>query len=84
MSTKNATIIEVKRRQNETPGALVRRFSKKAQQAGIVRKTRSNQFRSRPLSHKKRKQSALRRMARLKESTYLRKIGKLKKKTRTR
>ncbi|PIR69793.1 MAG: hypothetical protein COU47_01810 [Candidatus Niyogibacteria bacterium CG10_big_fil_rev_8_21_14_0_10_46_36] len=78
MSAKNTTIIEVKRRQSETPGALVRRFSKKAQQLGVVRKVRSGQFRARPLSQKKKKDAALRRMSRAKEVQYLRKIGKLK------
>lgn len=78
MSNKNVTIIEVKRRQSETTGALVRRFTKKAQQAGIVRKTRAHQFRIRPLSQKKRKNAALRRIMRVKNAEHLRKIGKLK------
>ncbi|MBI4114367.1 MAG: 30S ribosomal protein S21 [Candidatus Niyogibacteria bacterium] len=80
MSSKNVTIIEVRRRQNETPVSLVRRFSRKVQQAGVVKHTRKGQFHLRPVSRVKKKNSAMRRIARRKEFEHLRKIGKLKKK----
>lgn len=77
MSSKNVITIEVKRRQSENPATLIRRFSRKVQQAGIIKIARKNQFRLRATSRIKKKNAALRRIARRKETVYLRKIGKL-------
>lgn len=73
----NTPIIEVKKRNRETAGALMRRFARKVQQAGVVRQARANQFRIRPLSNKKKKNLALRRIVRGRETVRLKKLGRI-------
>lgn len=69
--------IEVKRDTTESSGSALRRFSKKVQGAGIVRKVKGLKASERPLSHYKKKKAALKRLARRNEYERLKKLGKV-------
>ena len=43
-------MIEVKKKENESTGSLLRRFSKKVQQSGLLLQARSSRFLERPQS----------------------------------
>lgn len=70
------TVIEVKKNTNESNMSLVRRFGRKMQDAGIVRKVKSKRYNQRPDSKLKTKRSALKRMERKAENEKLFKLGK--------
>lgn len=61
----NAVRVEVKRKGNENSSSLIRRFSRRAMSAAIVRTMRNRRFFSRPLSknvqHKKKMHSLTKR-----------------------
>ncbi|MEK7630660.1 MAG: hypothetical protein AAB417_01345 [Patescibacteria group bacterium] len=69
-------MVTVLKREKETTGSLLRRFSKKVQQSKILLKARSLNVRSRPKSKTKKKKDALRRVTKRKEYDRLRKLGK--------
>lgn len=69
--------IEVKRESTESTGSALRRFSKKMQAAGIVKKVKALKSAERPLSHYKKKKAALKRLTRRAEYERLKKLGKL-------
>ncbi len=69
--------IEVKRDQTESTGSALRRFSKKVQVAGVIRKVKSLKSVERPLSHFKKKKAALKRLTRRAAYERLKKLGKL-------
>lgn len=71
------TVIEVQRDQNESNSSLLRRFSKKVQGSGIIRRVKSLKATERVQSHFKKKQSALKRLARRTEYEKLKKLGKI-------
>lgn len=67
----------VHKKQKESAGAFLRRFSRVVQQSGLLVRVRSLQYRTRPKTERARKKDALRRMARRKEMEKLRKLGKI-------
>lgn len=69
--------IEVVRESNESNSSVLRRFSKRVQGSGVVRKAKSLKSLERPLSTYKRKKRALKRIARRTEVEYLKKLGKI-------
>ncbi len=69
------------RKEKETTGALLRRFSKNVQQSGILLEARKVRFRSKKPNRRARKASALRRLELKKEYDLLKKLGRLKPKT---
>lgn len=71
--------LEVKKQERETTQALIRRFSKKVQQSGILRRARKSRFHKRSKSRQMKKRAALRREKLRKEYQKLEKLGKLKK-----
>lgn len=71
------TVIEVKKSGNENNNALLRRFSRRMQESGIVRKVKSSRYNVRKESKLKMKKSALKRMAKRKEIEKLKKLGKM-------
>jgi len=73
-----ATHVEVVKNQNEANATLVRRFTKKVQSAGLVKHVRTLRFRVRSLSVLKKKEKALKRITRKKETERLKKLGKTK------
>ncbi len=70
-------MIEVKRKDNESTGSLLRRFSKRIQQSGLLLQARSSRFRDKVKSKTERRKNALRRNEIVAEKEYQRKIGKL-------
>ena len=70
-------MIEVKRKDNESTGSLLRRFSKKIQQSGLLLLARSSRFREKEKSRTERRKSALIRNKFAKDKERERKLGKL-------
>lgn len=76
-------MIEVRKKDSESIGSLLRRFSKKVQQSGLLLQARSTRFKEKIQSREERKKTALRRNQITTEKEYLRKIGKLEDDFRT-
>ncbi|MDP2789158.1 MAG: 30S ribosomal protein S21 [bacterium] len=72
------TVIEVKKNPNENNASVLRRFSRKIQESGIIHKVKNSRYSERKESKLKIKKSALKRMGRRKEIEKLRKLGKIK------
>ncbi|MBU1118991.1 30S ribosomal protein S21 [Patescibacteria group bacterium] len=70
-------MIQVKRKDNESSEALIRRFKKKVQQSGILYAARERRFYLRTKNKRKVKDDALRRKKIRKEKDLLRKLGKI-------
>ncbi|OGM91893.1 hypothetical protein A2755_00820 [Candidatus Wolfebacteria bacterium RIFCSPHIGHO2_01_FULL_48_22] len=69
-------MIEIKRKEGESPNAFMYRFTKKVQQSGVLKEAKRKRFHSRSQNKHARKQSALFRSAKKTEITRLKKIGK--------
>ena len=70
-------MIEVKKKENESIGSLLRRFSKKVQQSGLLLQARGSRFFEKGKSRTERRKSALRRNKIVVEREKLKKLGKL-------
>lgn len=68
--------LEVKKQERETSQSLVRRFSRRVKNSGILRRARKSRFREREKSVTLKKRSALRREELKKEYQRLEKLGK--------
>lgn len=69
--------LEIKKQPRETAQSLVRRFTKRLRQSGILRRAKKNRYRARPKSPKVRKRTALRKQELKKEYEELKKLGKV-------
>lgn len=69
-------MVHVVRKDRETSGSLIRRFTKRVQETGILLQARKIKFYIRPKSKNLRKQAALRREQLRKEYERLEKLGK--------
>jgi len=69
--------LEVKKQERETTQSLVRRFSKRMRQSGILLRARKIRFKNRPKSSQSKKRAALRKEKLRKEYAKLKKMGKL-------
>ena len=69
--------VEVKKNPNENATSLIRRFSRKIQESGIIMKVKGNRYNERDTSKLSLKVIALRRLARRKEVEHLKKLGKM-------
>jgi probable rRNA maturation factor len=72
------TVIEVRKNPNENNSSVLRRFSRRIQESGIIRKVKGARYNVRKESKLKIKKSALKRMARRKEIEKLKKLGKMR------
>jgi len=70
-------MIEIKKNKNESTINLIRRFTKKVQGSGILKRVRQLQFRNRPKSELRKKKEAIKRAKTKKRMDYLRKLGKI-------
>jgi ribosomal protein S21 len=70
-------VLEVKKKDNESFEALIRRFTRKTIQSGKIIQAKKIRFYQKPISKRAQKAKALRREEIKKEREYLRKIGKL-------
>ncbi len=75
MSTTN---IEVKKNGNENGMSLIRRFSRRMQESGIIINVKKNRYVVRKPSKLVKKTGALKRLKKRKEMDALRKMGKAK------
>ena len=71
------TNIHVTKNGKENNAGLLRRFSRRVQEAGIVRTVKGKRYMERPASPKTKKASALNRIAKGKHYNKLRKLGKI-------
>ncbi len=51
--------IEVRKKERESPGSLLRRFSRRVQQSGVLLQARRNRFYKKPKTKRQAKESAL-------------------------
>lgn len=70
--------LEIKKQGRETSQNLVRRFSKRIKQSGLLIRSRKARFKKRPKSRQMKKRSALRREELKKEYEKREKMGKTK------
>lgn len=71
-------MVEVRRREKESVGSLLRRFHRNVQYARIIIKAREGRFFESPPTKRARRLQALRRIERTKEIERLKKLGKWK------
>ncbi len=71
--------LEIKKTERETSQNLVRRFSKRVKQSGILIQARKNRFQKKTKSNQMKKKAALRREHLKKEYQRLEKLGQTKK-----
>jgi hypothetical protein len=70
--------LEIKKQGGETSQNLVRRFSRRIKQSGILLRVRKARYKKRSKSHQMKKRSALRREELKKKYELLEKLGKSK------
>jgi ribosomal protein S21 len=68
--------IQIKKNPRETSQNLVRRFSRRIQQSGVLRRARNIRFTKRSKSEQLKKKTALRKQELKKEYQVLEKLGK--------
>lgn len=71
------TVIEVRKNPNENNASVLRRFSRRVQESGIIRRVKGSRYNERKESRIKVKKSALRRIGRRLEIEKLKKLGKI-------
>ncbi|MCE9585104.1 hypothetical protein K8Q94_00585 [Candidatus Nomurabacteria bacterium] len=74
------TIIEVKKNANENNASVLRRFSRRIQESGIIHKVKGARYNERKESKIKIKRGTLKKIGRRKEIEKLKKLGKAIKK----
>ncbi len=70
-------MIEVKRRDSESVEGLLRRFTKRVQQSGVILRTKKRRFYASPKTKREQREDALRKAAIRDRREYLRKTGQL-------
>lgn len=70
-------MIEVRRRENESSESLLRRFSKRVQQSGVLLRAKKRRFYEKGKNKRAQRQDALRRLGIREQREVLRKMGKL-------
>lgn len=74
--------IEVRRKQGETTRGLLRRFTRRIQQSGVLIRARKSRFREKDRTKRERRASALWRIRIVAEKEKLRKLGLLEEEER--
>lgn len=70
-------VIVVRKNPNENNLSVLRRFSRRMQESGIIRRVKSSRYNARKESKLKVKKSALKRLERRLEIEKLKKLGKM-------
>lgn len=70
-------MIEARRKEGESVGAFLRRFTKKVQNSGVLIQARRKRFKADPKTRREMQEAATRRAKTLKERERLFKLGKL-------
>ncbi len=68
-------MLEVRKRQNESPNSLMFRFNKRVKQSGLIKEARKRRFTIRKTSKYKRKLSALHKASQQREYAHKKKMG---------
>lgn len=69
--------VNIEKNTTESAASVLRRFTKKVQESGVLNRVRSTRYTLRTLSDYKKKKGALERLRRQKERESLLKLGKL-------
>ncbi|MCC7436463.1 30S ribosomal protein S21 [Candidatus Nomurabacteria bacterium] len=69
--------VELKKNEHENATNLIRRFTRKIQESGIILKVKGKRYNERPMSKLSEKTVAIRRIARRAEVEKLKKLGKM-------
>ena len=69
-------MIQVKKKEKETAESLIRRFSRRVQQSGVLKQVRKQRFHQEEKSRDKRRSEALYKVKIRKEISRLKKLGK--------
>jgi ribosomal protein S21 len=69
-------VIEIKKNQTENAASVIRRFSRRVQESGIIQRVKGRRYHERPQTKLAQKASALKRLTRKKEFERLKKLGK--------
>ncbi len=69
-------MIQVNRKEKETSESLIRRFSRRVQQSGVLKRVRKLRYREEEQSRPKRREEALYKVKIRKEIGRLKKLGK--------
>lgn len=69
--------VNIEKNATESAASVLRRFTKKVQESGVLNRVRSTRYTLRTLSDYKKKKGALERLRRQKERESLLKLGKL-------
>lgn len=69
-------MIHIRKKDRETPESMIRRFSRRVQQSGVLQHVRKNRFRLEEKSRIKRREGALYKVRIRKEIDRLKKFGK--------
>ena len=75
-------MVEVIKRERESSEGLLRRFSRKVQQRGVLLKARKIRYKEATKNKARVRKDAIRRVQTQKEREHLKKLGKLKETTR--
>ena len=70
-------VVEVRKKEGESPESLMRRFTKKVQASGVLIRAKRGRFYSRRKSKSQQREEAARRTLIRDKKEFLRKIGKL-------
>lgn len=70
-------MVEVRRKEYETAGSLLRRFTRRVQQSGVLIHTRKHRFWKSKMTKREMRERALRRIQSMRERERLAKLGKL-------
>jgi len=71
------TNVELKRNNHENAMSLIRRFSRRIQESGIIQKVKGKRYNEREMSKLAEKNMTIRRLARRVEVERLKKLGKM-------
>lgn len=69
--------VELKKGAHENSISIIRRFTRKIQESGIIQKVKGDRYAKRDLSKLSLKKSALKRLTKRKETERLKKLGKM-------
>ncbi|MCC7469707.1 MAG: hypothetical protein IT284_01035 [Bacteroidetes bacterium] len=71
------TVIEIKKGGSESSASIMRRFSKRVRESGIIKAVKDNRYASRKPSEFVTKKNALKKLERRTEFARLKKLGKI-------
>ncbi len=69
-------LIQLKRKEGESTGSFLYRFSTKIKQSGVLKEAKRRRFKTRDLNKRKRKLGALYRLSKAQEMKELKKYGR--------